>query len=466
MEEAGPRRGSAVVVLILVVMALISLQGLSSLVSDSAESETGEAQGAEPEEPEEPGALLPTISLMPSPEPEPSAEPEQEPEDEVDVASLRFKRFAHPYPKGCLRPVDRPEVGMLAAFQGGNVSIVAPGSRSVVRIPTKKPIAWSPSGKYLATGRGDLFRPSGRRAGSLLGGGASLWAWSTTTDCAIAVDRAGLVVDGPDLDVRALLGLPGVEELSFSPDGRRLGFVLRESDGRSARSIWIADLERGSARRVERFSRRTPVVKLLGWNFASTHLYFGASVGESVSADGVVLRFVAARGGRQGRGGATLLAEDSFLTHCGGRDLVVAGAGRDTNLNKRLAYLTPSGPSYITPTSAAVLSPSCSHDGGYIAAIAAGEGDNISTRRLAVFRSDGVFERFLAPDGSGDEYPVWGPQGTGVAFIRMRPSRKLADVWFIAEGATARPTPLAVAVPPNDHGRYDWAEVFDWSAAP
>ena len=141
-------------------------------------------------------------------------------------------------------------------------------------------------------------------------------------------------------------------------------------------------------------------------------------------------------------------------------------AGRATNANKRLAYLTSSGPSFITPTSAAVVSPSCSPDGGYIAAVASGDGEDISSRRLALLRSDGSFERFLAPEGSGDEYPLWGPRGTGLSFIRIRPSGRMADVWFIAEGASARPTPLAVAVPPEVHGSFDWAQVFTWSATP
>ena len=461
MEEAGPRRGSAVVVLILVAMALVSLQGVSSLVSDSADRDPGEAQGREPEgseDPQGPGALLPTASIAPSP----SAEGPTEPDDGVDVASLRFTRFLHAYPRRCLSSVERPPVGRFAAFQGGVVSMVAPGSRSVVRVDATKPVAWSPSGRYLATGRGDLYRPTGRGAGSLLDNRSSLWEWSTISDCAIGVHRLGLSVDSPAFDARVLLEMSGVEQMTFSPDGRRLGFVLAATDGRGpALSLWIADLEREVARRL---TKPAHAIHLLGWNVSGTQLLYGAAARESVAADGVRLRSTGS--GRRSGAGVRVLAHDGSLVHCGTRDLVVAGAGRESNLNKRLAYMTSTGPSYITPTSAAVTSPSCSSDGGFIAVVALSEGANLSTRRLAVLRSDGSFERFLAPDGSGDEYPVWGPPGTGLAFIRMRPSRKLADVWFIAEGASARPTPLAVAVPPSDHGHHDWAEVFDWSAAP
>ena len=465
-EESSNRRGGGVIVLVLVLMALASLQGVSSLVSDNAGSTGGEVSTGEPEGAGvavEPSASV-LDELLPSPEPSPSPEPE--PDEGVDVAGLRFLRVTHPYPKVCLRPVSRPTVGKLAAYQGGMVSIVAPGSDSVVRISTRKPIAWSPSGAYLATWKGDLYRPSGKGVGSLLNKGSSLWAWSTVADCAVAMDGSGLSVDGPNLDNRLLFELPGIEDLSFSPDGQSLAFVLRNSPRRSARSIWIADLAHGSARRVKSYTPRTPVVRVLGWTSDSKHLFYGIAAGESIAADGVPLRYAAARGSDDGRTGLTVLADDSFLTHCGESELVVAGGARETNTNKRLAFLTSSGPRFITPTSAAVVSPTCSPDGGYIAAVASGDGDDISARRLALLRADGSFERFLAPEGSGDEYPLWGPPGTGLSFIRIRPSGRMADVWFIAEGASARPTPLAVALPANDHGTYDWPSVFTWSATP
>ena len=102
------------------------------------------------------------------------------------------------------------------------------------------------------------------------------------------------------------------------------------------------------------------------------------AAGESVGADGVPLRFVAARGSEDGRTGV-----DVWPTTRSSRIAAIASwssraAGRATNANKRLAYLTSSGPSFITPTSAAVVSPSCSPDGGYIAAVASGDGEDIS----------------------------------------------------------------------------------------
>jgi len=461
MEESSPRRGTGAVVLVLVVMGLASLQGVSSLVSDNANTQRGEGQRGPEAAPQ-----------APSPSPDdgpglvPSPEPSGEPPGTVDVAGLRFKRLVHPYPRGCLRVAPRPTLGKIAAFQGGSVSIVEPGSDRVVKIGARMPIAWSASGRYLATGRGDFYRPSGRGEGSVLNKGSRLWEWSPIADCAVAVDGSGLWVDGPQLDPRRILDVAGVEQFSFSADGRRLGFVLRESEGRSARSIWIADLGRGSARRIHRYGAQTPVVRLLGWNAAGTRLFYGSAPGESVAADGVALRYTAARGPGRGRAGATLLPDAAYLTNCGRRDLVVAGAGRETNSNKRLAYLSPSGPTFITPTSAAVMAPSCSPDGGYIVAVASGDGADVSERRLALLRSDGSFERFLAPEGSGDEYPIWGPPGSGLAFVRMRPSGRMADVWFIPEGGSASPTPLVVAVPPEIYGHFDWSEVLTWSAAP
>ena len=462
MEESSPRRGTGAVILILVLMGLASLQGVSSLVSDNADPQRGEGrQAGPPAAPQDPSSSPDDGSgLVPSPE------PSVEPPDAVDVAGLRFRRLVHPYPRGCLRPAPRPTLGKIAAFQGGSVSIVEPGSDRVVRINTRKPLAWSASGRYLATGRGDFYRPSGRGEGSVLNKGSRLWEWSPVADCAVAVDGSGLWVDGPQLDPRRIFDVAGVEQLSFSLDGRRLGFVVRESEAGSTRSIWIADLGSGSARRIERYGARTPVVRLLGWNVGGTRLFFGSAPGESVAADGVALRYSAARGPRRGQAGATLLPEDAYLSHCGGRDLVVAGGGRETNSNKRLAYLSPSGPTFITPTSAAVMSPSCSPDGGYIAVAASGDGADITERRLALLRSDGSFERFLAPAGSGDEYPIWGPRGSGLAFVRMRPSGRMADVWFIPEGGSASPTPLVIAVPPETYGHFDWAEALDWSAAP
>ncbi|MGH2754583.1 MAG: hypothetical protein ACRDLB_09125 [Actinomycetota bacterium] len=460
MEESESRRGSAVAVLVLVVMALVSLQGLSALVSDTADDP----------EPPDPGAGVVSpggdVTALPLPSPAPSPSPTPAPED-VDAAGTRFVRTVHSFPRRCLRAGPRPSPGHLAAFQGGRVSVSRPEGDAVTQIDAAPPIGWSPSGSFLATGGGELWRANGRRAGSFLPDDADLWMWSPVSDCALAVNARGrLLVVGPGLRRRTLFERGGVEDLAFSPDGRRLGFVLAEAEGRSARSIWIADLAGGPARRIERYTPRTPVVALLGWDARGRRLFYATSSGASLSADGIALRYHAARGGGCGRAGVTMLPLDAYLTRCGDRDLVVVGPGRETNLDKRLAYLTPTGPSFITPTDATVISPSCSPGGEFIAAVAARDGARLSARRLVVLRPDGSFERFLAPEGFGDAYPRWGPAGTGLSFIRQRPSGRIADVWFIREGAAARPTPLVVAVSGNVYGHFNWARVFDWSADP
>ena len=459
MEESESRRGSAVAVLILVVMGLVSLQGVSSLVSGTADDPEPPVAGG--------GAASVGANLTPLPLPSPAPSPSgTNAPDDVDVGGDRFMRTMRPFPRRCLRAVPRPSSGHLAAFQAGAVSVTTPEGDSVASIAAAPPIRWSPSGRFLATGGGELWRANGRSAGSFLPREADRWAWSPVADCALVVTARGSVsVAGPRLRRRVLFDAGGIEDLAFSADGRRLGFVVREKEGPSARSIWIADLAAGSARRIERYSARTPVVTLLGWD-ARGRLLYGVSSGASLAADGIALRYHTARGGGRRRAGVTLLPVDENVTRCGERDLVVVGAGRETNLNKRLAYLTSGAPRFITPTDAVVVSPSCSPGGEFIAAVAARDGARTSARRLVVLRPDGSFERFLAPEGSGDEYPRWGPPGTGLSFIRMRSSGRLADVWFIREGQAARPTPLVVAVPGSVYGHFNWARVFDWSADP
>ena len=167
----------------------------------------------------------------------------------------------------------QPNLGKLAAFQGGRCRSLLRARSPSFGSSTRKPIAWSPSGAYLATGRGDLYRPSGKGAGALLNKGSSLWAWSTIADCAVAMDGSGLSVDGPNLDDRLLFELPGIEDISFSPDGQRLAFVVRESE--VAPRHLDRRPARGSARRVKTYPQRTPVVRVLGWSSDSAHLFYG-----------------------------------------------------------------------------------------------------------------------------------------------------------------------------------------------
>ncbi len=419
----------------------------------------------------------PAASPAPKPAPSPTST-----EEETETAAP--DRLLSKIPRECLRPVERPSgVGLLAAYRGGAVRIASPTGGVTATIEAKPPIAWSPSGSLLLTHRGHLFTAEGLPAGPTVIRGktrafpepVTFWTWSTVADCAVGVSREGTLLIAPlDAPIRRphrdLLRGMEIRDISFSPDGRTLALVVRtDNEPPVVNSIWFADLRTG---RITRTRAGAVAVPLLGWN--GRRVLFGRATGASIMADGIRLEGLSPGGEVVGYR-AGLLPSDDFLLTCGNRLLAVVGGARDATTNKRLAFIEPGEPPELLTSKAFVYStPACSPNGDFVVAPRAEEnsspssGQRVDDRRLVLLRGDGSFVRNLTLDsGFADEYPLWGPRGTGVVFVR-RPigGGGRPQAWFIPEGGRAQRTELTFAIPPHYYGDFAWERVLAWSAAP
>ena len=388
---------------------------------------------------------------------------EKEPSDNGDPGP----RMSGRYPKACLRPVARPgSFGSVAAYSEGTVTITDTNGavQATIRAPggVRPPLAWSPSGQTLAIGPQGLFwRPDGSiiEIGDvqhgLVQGRRGLWGWSPLSDCGIHMDETGALfvtaanpsVVGPG---RRLLD-SGVESFSFSPNGRKLGLVLKID---RVRSIWIADLARNKLRLLKKFPSATCCISLAGWTPSGQDVLFWAGRGASVMADGWPLTSVA-KGGGLDEWGTTL--PGAPLQFCNGRLLGLTGSDRSGD-GARLAELAPGTDTVLlSDESDQVRSFSCSPDGRFIVVQ--------TDSRLALFDSQGAHIRDLSDiDTSNGQWsersPEWGPARTGILFVRSMHLQ--TQLWFLSEGqVTERPIAQLART-----SRWADRSLFDWSATP
>lgn len=411
----------------------------------------------------------PRVAAFPSPEASPSKASRRGP-----GGPLRTKRFAQRYPRSCLRPVPRSDgPGLIAVHHGRRVVVTDPsGERTATIQPLPRispPVAWSPSGRYVAIGPQGLFwtaegeqviHMNGEFQHGIVQGRSGRWSWSPISDCAVEIeDQDGRLLLA-HIDSRiTLFGLElvrrDVESFAYSHDGRQLGLVIRED---RVASLWIADLTRSRMDEVRRFQRATCCIALAGWSPDDRDLLYWAGSGASVMADGWPLEGIDAQG--RVREYEPMITDPRYLEECGGRLLAVLGGGRGQLpefATRRLSFIQPGRtPERLTPVSVVTHWPTCAPGGRLVAAIEARDTD--SPGRLVVLDEAGrVRQRF---EVMGATIPEWGPGGTGVLFAQ-RPSSGPCMLWFAPEGAGPRSTGLSVSC-----RRVYLPRMYDWSATP
>lgn len=405
----------------------------------------------------------------PAPSPVTSPSPTEQPdEDEPSDNGDPGPRMSGRYPKACLRPVARPgSFGLVAAYSKGTVTITDTNGevQATIRAPrvVRPPLAWSPSGQTLAIGPQGLFwRPDGSiiQIGDvqhgLVQGRRGEWGWSPLSDCGVQIDEKGalFVTAANPLSV-AGAGRPlidaDVESFSYSPDGLKLGLVLK-TDGE--RSIWIADLVRNRLELLKAFPRATCCISLAGWSPSGRDPLFWAGTGASVMADGWPLTSVAKNGDLE-EWGTTL--PSARPERCDERLLGLTGGDRSGD-GARLAQLAPGRDAVLLSDEAdRVRSFSCSPDGRFIVAQ--------TDSRLTLFDAQGARIRDLTdidtPNGQWSERsPEWGPARTGILFVRSMHLQ--TQLWFLSEGQVTE-RPIAVL---EITGRWADRSLVDWSATP
>jgi len=370
----------------------------------------------------------------------------------IPSAATLAKQIASGWPS-CPVYLEVGDPGMIAAYHAGEVQISTLEGDVVATVPGRPPLQWSPSGRYLLTGDRRVYTRFGQPRERVRTRGPA-WAWSPATDCLLSWGPSGLSIEIPGGLARVLVEVP-VTDASLSPSLRYFALAIRRGAA-SRTQVVVLDFRRGDATAV----RTGPAVRFAGW-LGNRVVYWDAP-GESVLADGVRLSSLSPTGERD-RLPSEGLAHPDFFRPCGEGAVVVDGGGRETTSGKRLAFID--GRERVVADGFSYASPSCSPAGNFVAVVRSPDGGDASQRRLVLLDELGNLLRAMTVDEQfADEYPLWGPRGTGVLFVRRPLDGGSPQLWFIPEGGRARPLGIPVATPSEFFGHFDWGRVIDWSA--
>jgi hypothetical protein len=412
-----------------------------------------------------PATSTPTPEDTPTPEPTPSPTPTAEETDDGGTAPFPKTGMAgNDYPGECLERVDAEEDGRVAYYVPGGIDVTALDGSGTITIGEETPFAWSPSGSYLATGSGSIYEPGGAVAAEMPTSGETFhWGWSPIADCALVADEAGILVVRPGEDPVRLIYKP-VERFAFSPTGGTLAYVRQ---GAAGASIWQLDLNN---RRTEEIVRLGPLddgesIVLAGWEPDGSDLYYWVGQKTALLDTGANLR--SATSGTDA-GLPPVLAHTDFVTTCNDRTLAVIGGGARTEPGrKRLSYLEGGDePTTVTSPDDWVISPTCSPDGAFIAAVRSDDPSGAGSKNLSIFDIEGnLAETLTTGSDFVDASPLWGKGDAGLMFLRAPSGGGAVEVWRAEPGGSPGSTGITVDVPGNPEARRDaWGRFVDWSA--
>jgi Tol biopolymer transport system component len=394
-------------------------------------------------------------------------------------------------------------LGWLAYVQGGDIW--------VRRLPDGEPQRltedgrnsaprWSPSGNWLTFRKENdmwVVHADGTDACRIPAASSRDYAWSPVADrLAYVAGQSGLrIIEGSDLaqGEGTVLLQPAVEEqpltifqhLAWSPDGRRLAYVLQIGQPEAPPdhvSIEYVDLESGPRELYALPSSPQDGLILADWTPDGQSLLFWRDLlfSASAAADGLPLLRLPLDGGEPVEmADFTLLHSDFRSSSPTSQQMALTvGAGRETWTNKRVALVDPKrgGWEYLTDETVAAFSPTFSPDGQQIAHVAAPDvghvwgGDEAKAaaaqRRIWVMSADGSDQHPLTGDPAyRDERPVWSADGTHVLFARLDEDGR-ASLWLIdAAGGTPEQVVEELTPAPEWFGNYGyiaWDQLFDW----
>jgi len=398
-------------------------------------------------------------------------------------------------------------LGRLAYVQDGDIWVRAlPGgdARRLTDDGQNTSPRWSPSGEWLTFHRGDdvwLMRSDGTDAHCVSPASIRDCAWSPVDDrLAYGAGRTTLCIIEPDelaaaspqgeghVLLQAAINeepLTTIKNLAWSPDGRRLAYVLQSGrpGGLPDRvSLGTIDLESGPREIYAAPSPPQDGLITAGWAPDGQALLFWRELLFSASgaADGLPLELVPLDGGEP-----VLIADVSPLhpdywsaSPTGETVALTVGSGRETWTNKRIALadLETAGLDYLTDETVSAFSPAFSPDGRQIAYVAAPDighvwgGEEakvgVAQRRIWVMNADGSNRRPLTGDPAyRDERPQWSADGSHILFARMSASGH-ASLWLIdvTEGTPARVVDRLAPAPEwfGNYGHIAWDQFFDW----
>jgi Tol biopolymer transport system component len=406
-----------------------------------------------------------------------------------------------------------PSLGKLAYVQGGDIWVKALPDGEPQRLTTdgrNSAPRWSFSGVWLTFHKGDdlwIMRTDDTDARQLPTTSLRDYVWSPVADrLAYIDDQSNLcIIEEDDLNTRSLgegnvrLRLdveeqpPTIHGLAWSPDGRRLAYVLLFGPPDAPRdhvNIQYLDLESGPR---ELFAPPSPAqhgLILAGWTPDGQSILFWRDLYFSASAmaSGLPLLRVPLDGGDPVEvADSTLLHPDFWSRSPTDQHVALTvGGGRETWTNKYITLLNLETASLerLTDETVSAFSPAFSPDGWQIAYVAApdigfvGGGDpakaGAAQRRIWIMNTDGSDQHPLTDNPAyRDERPLWSADGSHLLFARMDAEDR-ASLWLIltAGGEPRRVvdelTPLPGPAPGwfGYYGYVDWDQLFDWWRGP
>jgi hypothetical protein len=194
------------------------------------------------------------------------------------------------------------------------------------------------------------------------------------------------------------------------------------------RELWSFDLRSGTRRLLFRIPDGGEVGSA-GFTPDSRYALFWPDLtgSASIAADGLPLAAVPLTGGKPRTLIPVMLAYPDFIAQCTNSLVVAAGAGRETNLGKSLAELSP--PSFRAaslelPKTQSWTTPSCSTHGSIAAATGPSREEphfGLEHRSIWLIRAPGQRPLRLTSPGPrqvSDELPRLSPGGRYILFIR------------------------------------------------
>jgi len=369
---------------------------------------------------------------------------------------------------------DAARLGEVAWIRAGSLMMVDLGTcrqTALVGTGAGPPVRFSQDGRWLAFGRGEVVPSAGGAIQQPFGSPVKTWEWSPTADSLAGVtETGGVLIAGPGRGPIALLPAgSGAGHVAFSPDGRRLA-VDRVRNG-----IQVLDVAGRKARTVFPQPDAARVPEVAGWSKDGRWiLYWRGPVGK----EGGPLDAVPSSGGPWVNVFDPVLPYRDFLSSCGSRIALSAGAGQEVSMGKQIVLTGPPEWAFHDLTDDFTRSwfwPACSPDGRWVAATDSynqkESANQTVPRALWLLAADGSSRRLLVPGTNGAlEFPRWSSDGTVILVVLRSDSRWSApgNLFLVRVDPSSGGLPKLVGPiadlgsAPGPGGHQQWSAISDW----